>query len=242
MADSTTPLSTASTSAAAQNARAQISQNTNQPTGPNTGPNTGQPKSVIGSDFQTFLEMLTTQMQNQDPLNPIDSSDYAVQLATFSSVEQQVLTNDLLTGLLANVSASGVTQLAALVGMEARSTAPARFDGAPLSLTPEIDRRADAAWLVVTDETGAEVQRHALALTGGTLDWAGVDDTGTPLPAGLYGFTVENFASGKPISDTPVATYSEVIEAQNLNGGTRLVLQGGATVAADEVLALRRPD
>ena len=52
--------------------------------------------SLIGNDFNTFLVMLTTQLQNQDPLNPIESSDYAVQLATFSGVEQQVRTNQLL--------------------------------------------------------------------------------------------------------------------------------------------------
>ena len=46
-------------------------------------------KAMINSDFETFLKMLTAQMENQDPLNPIESSDYAVQLATFSGVEQQ---------------------------------------------------------------------------------------------------------------------------------------------------------
>jgi len=43
-------------------------------------------KQLVSSDFDTFLKMMTTQVQNQDPLNPVDSSDYAVQLATFSSV------------------------------------------------------------------------------------------------------------------------------------------------------------
>jgi flagellar basal-body rod modification protein FlgD len=45
--------------------------------------------SGLSSDFETFLKMLTTQLKNQDPMNPVDSADYAVQLATFSSVEQQ---------------------------------------------------------------------------------------------------------------------------------------------------------
>lgn len=49
-----------------------------------------------GGDFETFLKMLTTQIRNQDPLNPMEGSDFAVQLATFSGVEQQVQTNDLL--------------------------------------------------------------------------------------------------------------------------------------------------
>lgn len=54
---------------------------------------------ALTSDFDTFLRMLTVQMQNQDPLDPVDSADYAVQLATFSGVEQQVRTNELLTEL-----------------------------------------------------------------------------------------------------------------------------------------------
>ena len=61
----------------------------------------GSSAKAISSDFETFLKMLTVQMQNQDPLNPVDSSDYAVQLATFSGVEQQAQTNDLLKGLTA---------------------------------------------------------------------------------------------------------------------------------------------
>ena len=64
--------------------------------------------AVISSDFETFLKMLTTQMQNQDPLNPIESSDYAVQLATFSGVEQQVRTNQLLADLANQMGSSGL--------------------------------------------------------------------------------------------------------------------------------------
>ena len=66
--------------------------------------------SVISSDFETFLKMLTAQMENQDPLNPMDSADYAVQLATFSSVEQQVLTNDLLQAMTLQLGSSGMAE------------------------------------------------------------------------------------------------------------------------------------
>ncbi|MEY5038566.1 MAG: flagellar basal body rod modification protein, partial [Pseudomonadota bacterium] len=55
-------------------------------------PTTTSNKALISSDFDTFLKMLTAQMQNQDPLNPMDSTDYATQLATFSGVEQQART------------------------------------------------------------------------------------------------------------------------------------------------------
>ena len=55
----------------------------------------------LSSDYTLFLRLLTTQMQNQDPLNPMDSADYAMQLATFSGVEQQVRSNQLLESLAA---------------------------------------------------------------------------------------------------------------------------------------------
>ena len=54
-------------------------------------PQTETTEAVISSDFETFLRMLTVQLENQDPLDPTDSADYAMQLATFSGVEQQVL-------------------------------------------------------------------------------------------------------------------------------------------------------
>ena len=79
--------------------------------------------TMISSDFQTFLRMMTAQMQNQDPLNPMEASDFAVQLATFSGVEQQVRSNDLLAGLSDQMSLMGVSQLAGWVGMEARTGA-----------------------------------------------------------------------------------------------------------------------
>ncbi|MDJ0822736.1 MAG: flagellar hook capping FlgD N-terminal domain-containing protein, partial [Paracoccaceae bacterium] len=75
--------------------------------------------TTLSSDFETFLKMLTAQMQNQDPLNPVDSTDYATQLATFSSVEQQVLTNDLLRDLGASMGGNLMSELGNWVGMEA---------------------------------------------------------------------------------------------------------------------------
>ena len=70
-----------------------------------------QKTAALSSDFETFLKMLTVQMENQDPLNPVDSADYAVQLATFSSVEQQVRTNDLLSSLAATMASGGIESL-----------------------------------------------------------------------------------------------------------------------------------
>lgn len=194
------------------------------------------------SDFETFLKMLTVQMQNQDPLNPIDSTDYAVQLATFSNVEQAVLTNDLLEGLSSQLGLLGFSQLSGWVGMEARSTAPAYFDGTPVSLIPTIDSGADTLHLIVRDSSGDIVQTLEMDPTEETIDWAGVDANGTPLANGLYSFEIENHNGEEFLSTTPVETYSRINEARAVGGRTVLILEGGYEIASDDVTALRETD
>ena len=78
--------------------------------------------------------MLTTQVENQDPLDPIKTEDYATQLAQFSAVEQQTKTNDLLEVLNAQFGQMGMAELANWVGMEARVEAPASFDGGAIAV------------------------------------------------------------------------------------------------------------
>jgi len=114
----------------------------------------------ISSDFETFLRMLTVQMQNQDPLNPVDSSDYAVQLATFSGVEQAVLTNDLLKSLTAQMNSSGLAGMANWVGKEARAAAPAFFDGNPVTITPKPSAIAERVEVVVRNESGRGLEHR----------------------------------------------------------------------------------
>ncbi|MFP1645433.1 flagellar hook capping FlgD N-terminal domain-containing protein [Pontitalea aquivivens] len=196
---------------------------------------------MISSDFQTFLLMLTTQMQNQDPLNPIESSDYAVQLATFSGVEQQVRTNQLLEGLAAQMGVAGISQLAGWVGLEARAAAPVAFDGAPLTLAPNPATGADQAILVVKDASGNTVARDPLAVSDAPIQWDGSRLNGSLLPAGIYSFEIESYNSGVLLSSNPVDVYAEILEARGTPEGTVLVLRGGATVSAADVTALRQP-
>lgn len=202
---------------------------------------TSSDDTVISSDFQTFLTLLTTQLQNQDPLNPLDSSEFAVQLATFSSVEQQVTTNDLLRELTAGFGASGLGQLAAWVGMEARVNAPAYFDSTPITLAPEPDPASDAASLIVRDATGREVSREPMPPNVETIPWAGVRPDGTPLPAGTYTFEVESRNQGEVTSIKPVDHYARVLEARNGPNGIDIVLNGAVSVPSTSVVALRTP-
>lgn len=197
----------------------------------------------ISSDYQMFLKLLTTQMQNQDPTDPIDSSDYAVQLATFSGVEQQVKTNELLSSMTTQLGLLGVTQYAGWVGMEARVAAPAYFDGTtPLTVAPNPVTGADQAVLVVKDAAGTEVARRDVGTTAETIDWAGTDSSGNTLPAGVYSFELESYNSGTLLSTDPAEVYGTITEVQGTAEGSVLVLRGGAQVAPAEITGLRDPD
>ncbi|MDD9719453.1 flagellar hook capping FlgD N-terminal domain-containing protein [Sulfitobacter sp. PR48] len=208
--------------------------------GAGTGGPTGS-NAVLSSDFETFLKMLTAQARFQDPLEPIDSSEYAAQLAQFSMVEQQVLSNDLLTALTAQLGSGGMAQMAGWIGMEALSTAPAYFDGSPITINPNPAAISDEVFLVVYDETGTEVQRMSIPVSAEPVEWAGVAEDGTPFAQGLYSFEIESRADGEVVLTDPVATYGRITEARVQDGQTVLILEGGAAVLASAVSGLREP-
>lgn len=200
-----------------------------------------QKKSVVSSDFETFLKMLTAQVQNQDPLNPIDSSDFAVQLATFSSVEQQVLTNDRLLDIGDKIGATGLAQLANWVGMETRVVAPAYFEGSPITLAISTPTNTDQNILVVRNDVGVTVARTEIPVSVGAFEWAGVGENGMPFADGVYSFSLESFSEGKSIESDPIEVFTRVTELRYERDGTILVLQGGGTVNANLVTGLRKP-
>jgi flagellar basal-body rod modification protein FlgD len=193
------------------------------------------------TDYQMFLKMLTAQATNQDPLNPIDSSDYATQLATFSGVEQQVKTNDLLTALAAQLGTSGMAEMAAWVGKEARAPVAANFTGTPITIAPNPASSADHVDLIVKDAAGVEVQRLPIAVSANTIEWAGVGANGTPLPNGTYSFTVESSLGGQVLLSEPADVYSTIQEVRSEGGQTILILSGGIAVSSTLVSALRDP-
>ncbi len=208
-------------------------------TTPTTQSGASSQGALLSSDFQVFLQMLTTQARNQDPLNPMDSSDYAQQLATFSGVEQQVRTNTLLESLAAQLGGGGLTQYAAWVGMEARVTAPVSFDGAPLTLYLSPVSGADRADLVTLDSAGREVARHTAPLGTGSIVWAGTDATGQSLPSGTYSFRLEGYFGDTLIGATAVESYARINEVRSDGAGAVFTLDGGAEVTVNGIGALR---
>lgn len=197
--------------------------------------------TLIESDFNTFLVMLTTQLQNQDPLNPIESSDYAAQLATFSGVEQQVRTNQLLEGLADQLGLSGISAYSSWIGREALSEAPVAFSGAPVELDLKPVAGAEAAQLVVYDAQGREAGRLELLPDQTRAVWSGEGFGGATLPSGRYSFKVEGFAEGASIGFSGAGSYATVTEVRARDGGPLLVLSGGIEIAPSAVSALRVP-
>lgn len=210
-------------------------------TSPVTGTNNAQAAAVLSSDFETFLQMLTAQARFQDPLEPIDSSEYAAQLAQFSMVEQQVQSNELLTALGAQLGQNNIGQMASWIGMEARTTAPASFGGEPLTVFTSIENGAEEAILISYGQDGSEVQRQQIPTDTSELHWTGIASDGSVLPAGTYSFVVESRIAGQTTSTKNAETYSRITEARSQNGESRFVLKGGSLVTADDVLALREP-
>jgi flagellar basal-body rod modification protein FlgD len=193
---------------------------------------------LISPDFATFLRMLTTQLKNQDPLNPMDNSEYAVQLATFSGVEQQVRTNTLLESLGSQLGLTGLTQYAGWVGKEGRADMPVWFKGDPVTVAATPDPLADSAVLVVRDSAGTVVAQQPAPKKGGTFSFAGTDQTGAILPVGQYSFSVESYAKGILTATAPAETYARITEARG--GATpTLIFEGGIEVDAKKVTALR---
>ncbi len=195
--------------------------------------------SVLTSDFETFLLMLTTQAQNQDPLEPLDSSEYASQLAQFSMVEQQVQANDLLGELVLALGGTNLNALSNWVGQDVRAQSAFAFSDSPVSLYAQPDSAADEAALVIRDASGTEVDRVSVPVTGTQFQWAGVDSSGAPLPAGTYSAYVESYSQGDILSTQMAATYDHVVEVQVSDGETLLTLSGGGIVSAEDVVAVR---
>lgn len=205
-----------------------------------TAASSGSSTAALTSDFQTFLKLMTTQLQEQDPLSPMDSTEYLSQLASFSTVEQQTLTNKYLETLNLSMGALGMVQVASWVGNEARAAMPAVVqDGADIALFPQIAEGADRAVLVVKDADGTVVSRVDIPVSGGEYSWSPQDMTGADLPDGQYSLSVENYSDGKQGADTAVELYGRITEVQGISGDMALVFEGGRKVSVSDVTAIR---
>lgn len=208
-----------------------------------TSSSTTAAKSALTSDFETFIQMLTTQARYQDPLEPLDSTEYSAQLAQFSMVEQQVQGNELLESMAAQLGMSNMAAMSSWVGMEARAAAPAVYDGVnPVTVAPNPALLADSVKMVVKNEAGTVVDTIAMPKTAEPYEWNGIDSSGTQLPPGDYSFEVQSYdVKGELILEEQAEVYTRVTETQMVGGDVVLITGSGQAILASSVTALREP-
>lgn len=157
--------------------------------------------SRIAADFDTFLTLLTAQLQNQDPLDPLDTDKFVSQLVEFSSVEQTIQTNQNLETLIGLQSSAQTANALALLGETVVFAGDrALAAGGAAQWRYAVPDGASAVALTVTDSNGRIVAQnagsavageHAFTFTGGTdgavyrLTVAAVDRSGATLPASV---------------------------------------------------------
>lgn len=210
------------------------------PTAGTTAESPGKPAKIT-SDFETFLSLLTTQLSNQDPLDPMKSEEFAAQLATFSMVEQQTYSNQLLETMLSQAGSDSFANLSVWVDREVRAQMPVRYDGAPITVDPDPPVAGTRHELVVKNASGLIVDRVPIGETGNQVRWTGLYRDGSQAPAGVYSFAVESFDKGELVASAPAATYAAVTEVRQTRDGPVLAFDGGVTVTAADVTAIRRP-
>jgi len=190
----------------------------------------GATGSASGQDIgkEEFLELLVAQLTHQDPLNPMEGTEFTAQLAQFSSLEQLIRVNDNLGSLTNLEDAITQSQSVDMIGKQilAEGNTIAMTNGISSNIIFDLDKPTDSASINVFDADGALVSVFDTAeLQAGQnkVAFAGFDKAGNPLPDGLYTFKISALdAEEKAVS---VTTFSSgIVTGVNIakDGGTNL--------------------
>jgi len=199
-------------------------------------------KNDISGDFDTFLTLLTAQLRNQDPLKPVESTEFVAQLASFSAVEQQVQSNTKLENIL-NAVANGATGgLSQWIGQEVRNPGSASYANKPLDVLYLSHTDADRVELVVYDENNTVVARQDVNKDESNLQWSGtLLDGGQAVDGYRYRFETNSYLKGEVIANTPALVFSTVQEVRKFEGQAVLYFADGTQMYASDVEAIRAP-
>jgi flagellar basal-body rod modification protein FlgD len=173
----------------------------------------------LASNYNMFLNLLTTQLQNQDPLNPMDNNEFTQQLTQMTGVQQQLLTNQLLTQMLSQNQAQVSGTAVGLIGKQVTVNTPQTdLTNGSATWNYNLPSNATAMSLSVMDSTGKLVAKAAPAdLTPSdfnagdhTFAWNGKDLNGKALPDGVYTLQI-NATDGNGNAITASESYSGVV-------------------------------
>jgi flagellar basal-body rod modification protein FlgD len=193
-------------------------------------------QKTIAGNFDTFLKLLTTQLQNQNPLDPLDTNQFTQQLVQFAGVEQQLKQNDQLTTLIAIEKAGQATSALAFVGSTVAvdgQTAALKNGNATWSLT--VPKPASTT-VTIKNSTGQTVYSSGFTMNAGAqaFSWDGKDTNGVQWPDGNYTISV----TGKDASGQTVSIPSEVqgvVDSVDLTTTPPNLSIGGQTFTLDKI-------
>jgi flagellar basal-body rod modification protein FlgD len=197
--------------------------------------NTG---ATLAGNFQTFLTLLTTQLQNQNPLDPLDTNQFTQQLVQFAGVEQQLKTNDSLSQLVTLQQTTQATQALGFVGKTALvdgTTATMTKSSATWHLNVPSDATVD---ITVANSTGQTV--FTGKYTAGSdipFTWNGQGNDGTQWPDGKYTIS----ATGKDVANNNVGIAAQVqgvVSSVDLTQSPPLLTIDGASYTLSQVKSI----
>lgn len=194
----------------------------------------------IADNFDTFLQILTTQLRNQNPLDPMDTNAFTQQLVQFTGVEQQLKTNQFLEAMMLANQNAGSSQAVGYIGKTVTAS------GVKSELTAEgakwhfaVDQAATIN-VTVKDASGNVVYTKQGNVTSGesVFNWDGLSNDGKEMPAGTYSINIQaKNADGKSVA---VATeMSGEVTGVDLTGTEPVLLVGSARVNMSAVLSVR---
>lgn len=198
-------------------------------------------KASLFQTYDAFISLLTTQLKNQDPLSPMDSSKFTEQLVQFSGVEQSINQNKNLEQIISlmkgNQNSSALGYIGHVVETEG---ATATTDGSGAAWTYTLPTSSVQTSLVVTDSTTGRVVYTADGETSAgrqTFEWNGKDNNGTALPPGSYTLSVAATDQSDATIKAPITLGGLVSGVDNTNGEPMLMI-GGMRVPAGKVLSV----
>ncbi len=211
----------------------------------NQATKTANQRVTLAEDFSQFLTLLTTQLQNQDPLSPMDSTEFTNQLVQFSQVEQQINANQKMDALVQLQMASISSVALGYVGMDVSYlSAEMNYDGTtPVKVNYALAEGAHVAKMnVYDDKKNLIYSTDAPKNTGqNEILWTGIKSDGTMAEPGTYTVSLDAAsADGKPIdTSTVVSGRVRGIESQN---GVVYLLIGERAVSLATVINARLPE
>lgn len=200
----------------------------------------------FSNNFQSFLSLLTAQLQHQDPLNPMDSTQFTSQLVQFTGVEQGILQNQNLQQLITLQGNTQMANAAGYIGMQVNGGGnQVQLSGSQATIDYNVtDATTSKVVVTITDSSGNVINTLTETPTSTgqqSVQWNGHNAAGTVVPDGTYNIKVQGYNSANnPVSVT--SGESGIVTSVNeVNNQIVLTTQGGKQIPISDVTSVTTP-